>query len=799
MKKKVAVVSGPDNSKIINNKKDIVGNKSVFSILATIIYLSVHFMPDLGGADVMGAQWLFSGIVDLFVLGYIALNAEYYKEAIASVFKFKFTLLYSVFVLWALGSYFYAINGIESLVCLARLVSTYLIFINLSILFYQQEYKWLLLWVSYLVTIVLVIDAYQVLSKFVENVNKGEDLNQNILSLMGKHGNKNVMAANLMIKIPFCLLVIMDNKLFSKIIGIIGMIAGLTSLFILNTRSTYVAIILIFIVFVVFAILNFNNEKDKVRKILIRISYFIIPLILSYFIANSKIQVAKDRQDTDTGGYGLVADRFQTINFKDNENSRIHLWKSAIDYFKKNPLLGAGYGNWKLASIPYEKELANELFVPYHAHNDFVENAAELGILGGAAYLGLFIFAFIYFIRTWFNVKYHEYREGILIGFLGICCYGIDALFNFPAERTGMQTMFTVTAALLFAPFYIVNYNSAAILRKFTKYFSNIYLILAFLLILPSLYISKQVFDSLKIQRTVMGEINANPMFSTDSAVMMPNIPNLSTSALPISALKARYYIRDSNFTEAIHLLRESYNDNPYIHYNDFLLTSVYASLKNYDSTLFYAKQAFYNWPRATSYYKNMVFAAVRKKDTVELDKAFATSLKYSNSALTYEEYIKGSFELRSKPLNQLIALLDKAANKFPKEDFSKTRLLLNSNGLIAPTTNNFAVLGLQSFQKGNYLNAAENYKQAIAIEPSNYTHFENAGICLYSAKKFNECLYYFEKAAAFAENNTGKSEYYIGLSLLNLGKKDQACQALNKSKVKGFADAANMIKGNCK
>jgi hypothetical protein len=68
MKKKVAVVSGPDNSKIINNKKDIVGNKSIFSILATIIYLSVHFMPDLGGADVMGAQWLFSGIVDLFVL-----------------------------------------------------------------------------------------------------------------------------------------------------------------------------------------------------------------------------------------------------------------------------------------------------------------------------------------------------------------------------------------------------------------------------------------------------------------------------------------------------------------------------------------------------------------------------------------------------------------------------------------------------------------------------------------------------------------------------------------------------------
>ena len=35
------------------------------------IYLIVHFIPDLGGADVMGAQWLYTSIVDLVVLGYI--------------------------------------------------------------------------------------------------------------------------------------------------------------------------------------------------------------------------------------------------------------------------------------------------------------------------------------------------------------------------------------------------------------------------------------------------------------------------------------------------------------------------------------------------------------------------------------------------------------------------------------------------------------------------------------------------------------------------------------------------------
>ena len=47
---------------------------SIGTILFTILYLLVHFIPDLGGADVMGAQWLYSSSLDLVVLGYIFFN-----------------------------------------------------------------------------------------------------------------------------------------------------------------------------------------------------------------------------------------------------------------------------------------------------------------------------------------------------------------------------------------------------------------------------------------------------------------------------------------------------------------------------------------------------------------------------------------------------------------------------------------------------------------------------------------------------------------------------------------------------
>jgi O-antigen ligase len=766
--------------------------KDYTHVIFTALYLLVHFVSDFGGADVMGAQWLFTGTLDLIVLGYIIKNAKQYKEAIENVFQQRFTLLYTFFVLWALGSYFYAINPTESLVCLGRLASTFIIFINLSILFYKKNYEWIFQIVAYLVTAILIYDSIFVLSHFSQNLEE-MNLDQNILSLMGNHGNKNVMAASLVIKIPFCLYVVLNSKLGGKVIGVLGLLLAFNSLFVLNTRSTFVAIILIGLLFIVFTI--FTLGKDQINKIIVRIAFFIIPLVVSYFTANMILNNALSMQEA-AGGYGTVDARLKTISLEKNSD-RTHLWGSAFDYFKKHPIIGGGYGNWKLASIPYEKERANELFVPYHSHNDFIENAADLGLFGGLAYLGLFAFLFIFTIQAFIKPSFQKYRELIGFAFLGITCYFVDAFLNFPAERPAMQTMFTVCSALVLAPYFLVQ-ETEDIKKKITSLIPSLYFILSLLLIVPSIYIANQVYASFKIQKYVMGEINANPVYATDSVTLLPNIPNLSTSALPVKALIARYYIRDKNFPAAIKLLKESYKDNPFIHYNDFLLTSVYASLNNYDSTLYYAKLAYYNWPRATSYYKNMMFAAVRKKDSIELNKAFDTSVTYSNTALTYEEYVKASFELKSKTLAQLNALLDTAAKKFPKEDFKNTRSLINSNGLVAPTTNQFAVLGLQNFQKGKFLEAAENYKQAIQLEPNNYTHFENAGICLYSAKKFTDCIYYFEKAAGFKENNTGKSQFYKGLSLINTGKKDQACAALNAAKAKGYTEADKFIKSNC-
>ena len=73
--------------KINVEKKAVVQTSEYLSVIFTTLYLLVHFVTDWGGADVMGSQWLYTGTLDFFILGYIILNANQYKAAIENIFK----------------------------------------------------------------------------------------------------------------------------------------------------------------------------------------------------------------------------------------------------------------------------------------------------------------------------------------------------------------------------------------------------------------------------------------------------------------------------------------------------------------------------------------------------------------------------------------------------------------------------------------------------------------------------------------------------------------------------------------
>jgi O-antigen ligase len=743
-----------------------------------MLYLAVYFIPDMGGSDVMGAQWLYASSLSLVIVGYIGIRYKEYAEAISQVYSYKFTLVFSLLLFWAIGSYFYAINPTETLVTLARLITTYFVFINLSILYYQQDRAVLFTGIAYGITAYLFFDSIYVLKTFSTNL-RTMDLDAAILGLNKYHGNKNVTAASLLILIPFAMYVIMSAKWLGRIAGIITLSMGVFALFLMNTRSTYVGFALITVLF--FVGLIWQN-KSQIKPALL---FFLLPAVLAIFTANTRLQLAVAGQEN-AGGYGTVTKRLGQIT---EGSDRLHLWGTAIDYSLKNPFLGAGYGNWKLASIPYERDRANELFVPYHAHNDFIEMFADLGLIGGLCFAGMFLLLLYYtfeFLRT---------KRGdplmVIIAFLAVTCYGVDALLNFPAERTAMQSMLSLAAALVLIPL-----DKSA--RSFTA-MPVVYLLLGVALLAPSIYVANETFESLKIQKFVMGEVNSDPKMATIDVEKLPDMPNLSSSTLPMKAMLSRYYIRDKRFDDALRVLKESEKDNPFLHYNDFLRTSIYASLNKIDSAHFYAKRAFNAWPRASSYYKNIIFTSAKLKDTNEIKRALQVSLDAKNDiAITWNQYLLGMFEVKRGTDKALLETLNQTLKKFPADTaiLNPTRvMLMGGNSSLQSLT----AKGNALFVQGKYTQAAQAYIEMSKLDTGNFTHLENAGICFYAGKRFAESLIYFAKSEQHPGNNTGKSAYFGGMSQLSLGKKPEACASFQRAQLKSYPDAAAAIAQNCK
>jgi len=325
------------------------------------------------------------------------------------------------------------------------------------------------------------------------------------------------------------------------------------------------------------------------------------------------------------------------------------------------------------------------------------------------------------------------------------------------------------------------------------------YLILGIALLVPSIYVANETFESLKIQKFVMGEVNADPKMATIDVEKLPDIPNLSSSTLPMKAMMARYYIRDKRFDDALRILKESENDNPFLHYNDFLRTSIYASLNKIDSAHFYAKRAFNAWPRASSYYKNIIFTSAKLKDTNEIKRALQISLDAKNDiALTWNQYLLGMFEVKQGADKTLLAQLEKTLKKFPAD----TAILNSTAKMLRGGSRDLKGLtskGNSLFVQGKYTQAAAVYIELSKQDPGNFSHLENVGICYYAGKRFAESLFYFGKSEQHPGNNSGKSAYFAGMSQLSIGKKVEACASFARSKAKAYPDASSAISQNCK
>ena len=138
-------------------------------------------------------------------------------------------------------------------------------------------------------------------------------------------------------------------------------------------------------------------------------------------------------------------------------------WWVGWEMLKDHPITGVGLGNYKLNFVPYKARfLSTPRGEPYdfhipraaQAHNDYVQAAAELGLLGCLAVVGLLaVFVFTVWLRLHRNRDEAD-RFDLLLLVMGIIAFLGHALVSFPVHLPASMLAVLVVTGLIFSPAY---------------------------------------------------------------------------------------------------------------------------------------------------------------------------------------------------------------------------------------------------------------------------------------------------------------------------------------------------------
>jgi len=414
--------------------------------LAQYIYIFlisiVGFLHYEGVVDVVGFQWLYLSVVNLFFLFYyLVKNSNELSNSFKSSFIGNYQLiLYLIFFIFSIVSIFYSLNQSVAIIAVSK------IGIILCSLFLLSQTKLdeqkFLLFISSLFSVFLLIEISSSLYPYFEIIKVTEyKFSMAQTYLKGFAGNKNITSASIAFKIPFAYLLLNKSKNLIIKITLLGLITfGFFNLIILSSRAILVSYTIV-ILFLIITLLLVNAKKSKYLSIIKQVLVFILPFIIAFIFFKTN----------NTDQNLNVTSRVSSINTSDvSATTRLRYYNKGLEYFIENPLVGAGIGNFQLISIKLDSDNIESYIVPYVAHNDFVEVFTELGLFGGLAYLLFVLSIAIYLIRLFFKLNDEVERVQIIFLSMPFIIYFIDANLNFPQYRPIMQIAFLIYSVLVF-------------------------------------------------------------------------------------------------------------------------------------------------------------------------------------------------------------------------------------------------------------------------------------------------------------------------------------------------------------
>jgi len=262
---------------------------------------------------------------------------------------------------------------------------------------------------------------------------------------------------------------------------------------------------------------------------------------------------------------------------------------------------------------------------------------------------------------------------------------------------------------------------------------------------------------------------------------IVPEIPNITVTTIPINSVKARYYFNAKKYDKAIALLDEGTNANPYLYYSEVL-----------------KRKAFFGLPNNALHASHYINIMNQTRDRDALEEAFEL-LVAKNDLNNWKNYLIVASQLY--PINdaKLISRATKAAELFPLDDNIKS---LYRNIIIGPDAIAKAVAFSNAAQKlfseADYTNAAVNFEKAIQQNPLEYSYYENAATANYLIGNLDKAIEQIDVVINDMNPLNGKCEYIKALIYIKLGDPIGACPLLKTAIDSGQTQAEPTFNQYC-
>lgn len=240
--------------------------------------------------------------------------------------------------------------------------------------------------------------------------------------LSATYVNHNHFAGYLELAIPVTIALVFKKRALYLLLP--GLVIMSMAFILTQSRGAWFSLLLSF--FVMAAI--FVN-KIRVNKKIIIMLFFIVIIAASFFyfgkdIISERLDSITEAEKTDTSA-----------------QTRFLIWRGTADLILHNPLVGCGIGDFVWAFPRFRPEGLN--VQANFAHNDYLQAAAEIGVLAPLVMIWIFWTIVASVIK---RDKIDPIKIGCAAGILSLSLHGVvDFNFHIPAN----MLLFTVYAAIL--------------------------------------------------------------------------------------------------------------------------------------------------------------------------------------------------------------------------------------------------------------------------------------------------------------------------------------------------------------